>query len=138
MKYLIIILCILSFHLVKAQSFLDKSPEEGIWEAFDYYKIHHQEIVYAQYILETGRKPKHNNLFGLMRKGRLRRYKHWSESVRDYKKYIQSRYKKGENYYSFLKRIKYASNKYYNKQLKRIVHENSNIRTIKDNISFKK
>lgn len=138
MKYLIIILCILSFHLTQAQSFLDKTPEEGIWEAFDYYEIHHQEIVYAQYILETGRKPKYNNLFGLMYKRRLRRYKHWSESVRDYKKYIQSRYKEGENYYSFLKRIKYASNKNYNKQLKRIVNENCNIRTTQNSISSTK
>ena len=106
-------------------NFINKSPEEGLMEALEYYDIHHKDIVYAQAILETGYfKSKcckeRNNLFGLRGK-HYHSYKHWSESVIAYKEKIQSRYRPGEDYYEFLKRIYYAENLQYTNVLKRIV-----------------
>ena len=88
-------------------SFMHKSPKDGLWEALEYYDIHHKEIVYAQAILETGHFKsggchKGHNLFGL-------RGKHYH------------RYKPGEDYYKFLKRIHYAENPNYINLLKSIV-----------------
>lgn len=106
-------------------SFMHKSPKDGLWEALEYYNIHHKEIVYAQAILETGHFKsggcrKGHNLFGLRGK-HYHRYKHWSESVKAYKEKIQSRYKLGEDYYKFLKRIHYAEDPNYINLLKSIV-----------------
>lgn len=127
MKYLITLTLLLLYSIGNAipPSFMNKSPQEGLWEALEYYGIHHKEIVYAQAILETGNFKsrcciKNNNLFGLRGKYYYK-YKHWSESVKDYKRRIQSRYRKGEDYYRFLKRIHYAENPNYNKILKRLV-----------------
>lgn len=102
---------------------MNKNLKEGLWEALEYYKIHHKEIVYAQAILETGWFKSinhHNNLFGLRGK-HYYTYKHWSESIKAYKEKIQSRYKQGEDYYQFLIRIHYASNPNYINVLKSIV-----------------
>ena len=84
--------------------------------------VHHAHIVLAQAKLETGNfsskvcKTK-NNLFGLRKGNTYRNYSHWSESVKAYKKLIQSKYK-GGNYYSFLDRIGYAGDKSYTTKLK--------------------
>lgn len=88
-------------------------------------KIKHPDIVLAQAKLETGRYTSnvcktHNNLFGLKRGNRYRSYRHWTESVRAYKKLIQSRYK-GGNYYAFLERIGYASYPNYTLKLRDLV-----------------
>lgn len=114
--------------------FMSKDPEEGLMEALEYYEIHHKEIVYAQAILETGHFKsggckKGNNLFGLRGK-HYHRYSHWSESVKAYKEKIQSRYRPGEDYYKFLKRIHYVENPQYINILKRIV-DGENRRTRK-------
>lgn len=106
-------------------SFMHKSPKDGLWEALEYYHIHHKEIVYAQAILETGHFKsggcrKGHNLFGLRGK-HYHRYKHWSESVKAYKEKIQNRYRPGEDYYKFLKRIHYAEDPNYINLLKSIV-----------------
>lgn len=108
-------------------SFMNKSPEEGLIEALEYYNIHHREIVYAQAILETGHFKskgcrKDHNLFGLRGSRGYCKYQHWSESVKAYKEKIQSRYRPGEDYYKFLKRIHYAENPQYINILKRIVN----------------
>lgn len=105
---------------------MDKSPEEGLLEALKYYDVHHPEIVYAQAVLETGwfkskGCTRDNNLFGLRHRKGYYKYNHWSESVLAYKEKIQSRYKEGEDYYSFLSRIHYAESPEYNKVLKQIV-----------------
>ena len=110
----------------ESTSFMHKNPKEGLWEALEYYHIHHKEIVYAQAILETGHFKssgciKRHNLFGLRGKYYYR-YKHWSESVKAYKEKIQSRYKPGEDYYKFLKRIHYAEDPNYIHLLKSIVN----------------
>lgn len=126
MRYILALLfsVIILFNVnAKIPSFMNKNPKEGLWEALEYYKIHHKEIVYAQAILETGWFKSinhHNNLFGLRGK-HYYTYKHWSESIKAYKEKIQSRYKQGEDYYQFLIRIRYASNPNYINVLKSIV-----------------
>lgn len=103
------------------------TPEEYLMEALIYYEIKHPEIVYAQALLETGNFTSSgcinkNNLFGLMKGRKLRSFNHWTESVIFYKERIQSRYDSG-NYYTFLERIRYATDKTYTLKLKQIVNE---------------
>ena len=88
--------------------------------------IPHAEIVLAQARLETGnftsrRCKVDHNLFGIKHDGKYAEYRHWRESVKDYKKRISSRYKRGENYYSFLRRIGYASDVRYGHKLRTII-----------------
>ena len=123
--------------------FLTQSPKDGLEEALIYYKVHHEDIVYAQAILETGYFKsrvclEYNNLFGLYnsRKKQYYRFNHWSESVTAYKNWIQRRYKPSEDYYIFLDRIKYAESIEYIPLLKKIVNKRKNDkrRYIKGNI----
>ena len=90
-------------------------------------EIQHPEIVLAQAKLETGNYTsvlckKHGNLFGLNSSKGYRKYTNWKESVTAYKKLIQSKYKGGD-YYAFLCRIRYASDKNYISKLKKIVNK---------------
>ena len=87
--------------------------------------IPHANIVLAQAKLESGNFKSnlvrtHQNIFGLKKGNRYRRYSHWTECVKDYKKCISDRYD-GGNYYVFLNRIGYASNPNYTELLKNIV-----------------
>ena len=128
MKYIIILLFSLInlINYANPSSFINKSPKEGLWEVLEYYEIHHKEIVYSQAVLETGwfkskGCTKDNNLFGLRGKNGYYKYNHWSESVKAYKNKIQNKYKFGEDYYQFLKRIRYAESSNYISILKNIV-----------------
>ena len=110
--------------------FENKTPEEGIDEALQYYKIKHPTIVKAQAILETGNFTsnlciKNNNLFGLYdsKNKRYYSYKHWWESVEAYKKLIQRKYNNSKYYYIFLEDIKYAKDKEYINKVKKIAEE---------------
>ena len=76
-------------------TFENKTPEEGIDEALQYYNIEHTTIVKAQAILETAHFTsdlcvKNNNLFGLYdsKNKRYYSYNHWWESIIAYKKTI--------------------------------------------------
>lgn len=107
--------------------FMNKPASTGLMDALVYYNLQHPEIVYAQAILETGHfKSKlckeANNLFGLYNSKDKQYYKfnHWSESVVAYKEWIQRKYRSPENYYTFLKRINYASDINYISKLKQI------------------
>ena len=88
---LISLLLLLSFNVrAREPSFMGKSPKDGLWEALEYYDIHHKEIVYAQAIWESGYFKSHyckkyNNLFGLGGSRRPMKFKHWWESVKAYK-----------------------------------------------------
>lgn len=87
--------------------------------------IPHANIVLAQARLETGnftsrRCKVDHNLFGIKHDGKYAEYRHWRESVKDYKKFISSRYK-GGNYFVFLERIGYASDKRYTRKLQNII-----------------
>lgn len=85
----------------------------------------HPGIVLAQARLETGnfkstRCRRDHNLFGIKHNGKYTKYRTWQESVVDYKKCISSRYKGGD-YYQFLRRIGYASDKAYTNKLNHII-----------------
>lgn len=92
----------------------------------DYFQIKEKEIVFKQSILETGYFTSsvcimNNNLFGLMKsKTEYYKFSHWIESIVAYKHKIQCRQKEKEDYYQFLKRIKYSSDKQYINKLKQI------------------
>lgn len=98
-----------------------------LYLALKHYKIKYPKIVLAQAKLETGNYTsknfkKKNNLFGLYnsRKKTYHSFTHWTKSIEAYKDMIEYRHKDGENYYSFLKRIKYASSPTYIKYVKQI------------------
>lgn len=116
--------------IVVKPEFLSQSPKEGLIDALHYYNISHKDIVYAQAVLETGNfKSKvcleYNNLFGLYnsKKKDYYKFKHWTHSVDFYKRNIQSKHKAPTNYYVFLKKINYAEDKNYTKNLKKIVND---------------
>lgn len=116
--------------IVIEPDFFDKSPEEGLLEALNYYGVKHPNIVYAQAVLETGNFKSDlcindNNLFGLYnsRKKRYYTFDHWTESVEAYIDFIQCKYKPPNDYYQFLKDLPYAEDKEYINKLKRIVYE---------------
>lgn len=116
-------------HIVneKQPDFFSKSPQEGLMEALEYYGVKYPQIVYVQAILESGLGEsslykRTNNLFGLYnsKEGEYYSYDHWTACIVDYRDKIQSRLKEGEDYYKFLKRIRYAEDKEYINKLKRI------------------
>ena len=111
-------------------TFENKTPEEGIDEALQYYNIEHPTIVKAQAILETANFTsnlcvKNNNLFGLYdsKNKRYYSYNHWWESIEAYKKLIQKKYDNSKYYYMFLEDIKYAKDKDYISKLKEIAEK---------------
>ena len=111
-------------------TFENKTPEEGIDEALQYYNIEHPTIVKAQAILETACFTsdlcvKNNNLFGLYDNKNKRNYSynHWWESIEAYKKLIQRKYDNSKYYYMFLEDIKYAKDKEYINKVKKIAEE---------------
>ena len=94
--------------------------ESSLKEVLDYYDIAFPEKVMAQAKLESGNFKSniclcYNNLFGLYNSssGDYYRFTTWQESVKFYKIKIQSRLKKGEDYYEFLERIGYAEDNNY-------------------------
>ena len=86
--------------------------------------IPHPAIVLAQARLETGNFKsdyyrRTRNLFGIKKGGKYAIYRNWRDSVMDYKRLVSSRYD-GGSYYSFLRRINYASDPNYIEKLKEI------------------
>lgn len=86
--------------------------------------IPHPAIVLAQARLETGNFKsdyylRTKNLFGIKKKGKYAIYDDWRDGVREYKRLVSSRYD-GGSYYSFLRRINYASDPNYIGKLKEI------------------
>jgi len=88
--------------------------------------IKHPEIVLKQAILETGwftskLLMKRNNLFAFRSTKKYMRFETWQKSVEYYKRWQNDNYTNPkENYYTFLRRKKYARNPDYVKTLKRI------------------
>lgn len=86
--------------------------------------IPHPAVVLAQARLETGNftsqlcKAKHN-IFGIKHGKRYASYRRWQDCVADYKRRISSRYHGGD-YYTFLRRIGYASDPRYAAKVRRI------------------
>lgn len=101
--------------------------ESNLKTELDKNNIPHANIVLAQAKLESGNFKSelvhtHQNIFGLKRGNRYRKYSHWTECVKDYKKCISDRYN-GGNYYAFLNRIKYSSHPDYTKLLKSMMQK---------------
>ena len=87
---------------------------ENLYAALKKHGIKYPKIVLAQAILETGRFRSRvcnvqNNLFGLRHSKGYYSFEHWEESVIAYRDKVQYKHRDGEGYYSFLKRIGYAS-----------------------------
>lgn len=87
--------------------------------------IPHKDIVLAQAKLESAHFKSNlvrtnQNIFGLKKGNKYRKYSHWTECVKDYKRCISDRYSGGD-YYAFLKRINYSEDKEYINILKEIV-----------------
>lgn len=108
--------------------FFSKSPQEGLIEALEYYKVKHPQIVYAQAVLETGHFKSDlclngNNLFGLYnsKKHRYYTFDHWKDCIIAYKEMIQYKYKDGDDYLNFLKEIGYAEDSEYICKLKELI-----------------
>ncbi len=131
-------------YLIKRQIFIDTIYERSLTpellrEALYYAEVISPEIAYKQALIETGYFSselciKANNIFG-MRLARVRpttaigeykyhaRYRHWWDSVKDYKS-LQEYYSQNgydlTNYLVFLKEIGYATDKSYINKLKSI------------------
>lgn len=104
---------------------LPELTESNLRNALIEHNIPHHKIVLAQAKLESGNfnsklTRTHQNIFGMKKGNRYRRYSHWLECVKDYKKRISSRYTGGD-YFSFLRRIGYATNPNYTNLLRRMI-----------------
>lgn len=104
--------------------------DSTLYLALKYYKIKHPRIVLAQAKLETGNYTsnhciKRNNLFGLYnsQKKEYHSFKHWHHSIQAYKDMIEYKHRDGENYYRFLKRIRYAVSSDYITKVKQIEND---------------
>ena len=87
-------------------------------------EIKHKDIVLRQSILETGHYKSYscrirNNLFGFRYKGKYLEFNSWKESI-DYYEGWQNRKYKGGDYFTFLIRVGYATDKAYVSKLKGI------------------
>ena len=88
-------------------------------------KIPHAKIVLAQSKLETGDYTSklcktHNNIFGLKKGDKYRKYDNYVACISDYKKRISSKYK-GGSYYRFLENLRYAEDPEYTQKLKNMI-----------------
>lgn len=104
---------------------LPKLNDKNLEKELIKHNIKHPQIVLAQAKLESGNYTsdvykKTNNLFGLRKGNRYRKFGHWTESVKAYKNLIQSRYN-GGNYLAFLSNIGYASDAEYISKLKQFI-----------------
>ena len=125
-------------HIINEEQpdFFSKSPQEGLTEALEYYKVRHPQTVCAQAVLETCHFKSDlclngNNLFGLYnsKKHRYYTFDHWTESVIAYPDCVQYRYKPPNDYYKFLSDTGYAEDPDYINKLKGIVNRNDKRRS---------
>ena len=121
-KFLKILFCIL---LISNISNAQISTKE-VYELLNKHNIQNKDVVMRIAIHETNwfrsnRAISHKNLFGFL--VGVNRFETYDASVLAYKRRVESRLRKGENYYAFLKRIKYAADPDYERKLKRINYE---------------
>ena len=98
-----------------------------LYLALVHYNIRHPKIVLAQAKLESGNftsnhYKKRNNFLGLYDSKRKEyyRFNHWTDCIQGYKDMVEYKLRDGENYYNFLRRIKYATSENYIRQIKQI------------------
>ncbi len=129
MKRIRFLLLLITFNLMVTNAGLHAQSDKEEFKdmVFSYIcemEIQHPHIVMQQAIIETGgfRAEKllsKNNIFGFKRKGKVIIFNHWKESVDFYKEWQTKRYTNpDEDYYSFLRRIRYATNPHYIAHLK--------------------
>ncbi len=114
---------LLTLLLLAASAWCSAQTIQEVREEIRRQGLPHGDIVLAQARLETGnftsrRCRVDNNIFGIKHGGRYARYARWQDSVTDYKRRVSSRYRSDEDYYSFLRRIKYAADGRYISKLK--------------------
>lgn len=121
-KFLKILFVIILFPIVSIGQISTKEVEKLLYK----YDIKHPEIVLRIGILESGwftsnKAVNHKNIFGFETGKKV--FSSYDEAVLAYKNRVESRLKKGENYYKFLRRIEYAEDKLYIKKLKSIEYK---------------
>ncbi|MGN1255283.1 MAG: peptidoglycan DD-metalloendopeptidase family protein [Prevotella sp.] len=99
----------------------------NLYAALQRHGIKYPKIVLAQALLESGNFTSRlcregNNLFGLRHSKGYYTFDHWEESVIAYRDWVQYKHRDGEGYYSFLKRIGYASAKDYIYKVRQIAN----------------
>lgn len=112
----------------KNTSFLKEELNDSIlYLALVHFEIKEPKIVLAQAKLESGNYTsslfkENNNFLGLYnsKKKKYFKFDHWSECILAYKSMIEYKYREGEDYYQFLKRIGYAEDPNYTAKVKRI------------------
>ena len=108
--------------LISNISYAQISTKE-VKELLDKHFVEHKDVILRIAILETGyfksnKAVNHKNLFGF--ETGKKHFSTYEESVLAFKTRVYSRLKKGENFYTFLKRIGYAADKNYIYKLKKI------------------
>lgn len=104
---------------------LDTFSEANLNSIMYILEIEHPEVVIAQSKLETGNYTssifkENHNLFGFRKGKSYYKYKDWKESVLHYAHWQNMNYRVNEDYFVFLKRIKYAEDSNYIPKLKKI------------------
>lgn len=107
---------------------LDELTIANLYAALKRHGIKYPKIVLAQALLETGNFRSRlcregNNLFGLRHSKGYYTFDHWEESVIAYRDWVQYKHRDGESYYTFLKRIGYASAKDYIYKVRKIADQ---------------
>ena len=113
---------------VQDTSFLYKELSDStLYLALKHYNIKHPKIVLAQAKLESGNYTsahciRKNNFLGLYnsKKKEYYSFKHWTDCIEGYKNMIEHKHRDGEDYYTFLIRIGYASDPIYITKVKQI------------------
>lgn len=103
---------------VSSEEVIDSSfTIENVWKEINKDSILYPEIVFRQFLWETGWGKSslclnRNNLFGFRSTGGYMRFNTWQESVAYYKRWQQRKYQGGD-YYQFLIDIKYAEDGFH-------------------------
>lgn len=132
-KYFVITICLMVVFVLLSTLGRAQTKAE-VWNYIQGCGIKHPEIVFRQAMVESGHLSsdifkENNNLFGMKfpRKrptfatGENRghaKYTSWRQSIRDIALWQQIYYNGTENYYTFLKRIGYATSQTYINQIK--------------------
>lgn len=116
--------CIGALLYVASVNGQSKFKQQEVYDKIVKANLQHPKIVLKQAIHESANfKSKatknKNNILGIMKGSRLRDFPDIDSCIMFYKERVQSRYKTG-NYYTFLKRIKYAADLRYIKKVKEI------------------